>query len=81
MYQNFENEILGDERKKNIWIILKSITVYNSINTFVAKDGFSPSRERTVKCAPFNPLTLRPGKTGLTNLEIYYLQKHFLENI
>ena len=27
-----------------------------------------------------NPLTLRPAKTGLTNLEIYYLQKHFLEN-
>ena len=28
-----------------------------------------------------NPLTLRAAKTGLTNLEIYYLQKHFLENI
>ena len=28
----------------------------------------------------FKPLTLRPAKTGLTNLEIYYLQKHFLEN-
>ena len=27
-----------------------------------------------------NPLTLRPAKTGLTNLEIYYLQRHFMEN-
>ena len=28
---------------------------------------------------PLNPLALRPAKTDLTNLEIYYLQKHFLE--
>ena len=27
-----------------------------------------------------NPLTLRPTKRGLTNLEIFYLQKYFLEN-
>ena len=29
----------------------------------------------------FNPLKLRPAKTGLTNLEMYYSRKHFLENI
>ena len=29
----------------------------------------------------FNPLKLRPAETGLTNLEIYYSRKHFLENI
>ena len=29
----------------------------------------------------FNPLTLRAAKTGLTILEIFYLQMHFLENI
>ena len=28
-----------------------------------------------------NPLTLRAAKTGLTILEIFYLQKHFLESI
>ena len=28
-----------------------------------------------------NPLTLTAAKTGLTNLEIYYFQTHFLENI
>ena len=28
-----------------------------------------------------NPLTLRAAKTGLTIWEIFYLQKHFLENI
>ena len=27
-----------------------------------------------------NPLTLKPAKSGLTNLEIYYLRKHFPEN-
>ena len=28
-----------------------------------------------------NPFTLRAAKSGLTILEIFYLQKHFLENI
>ena len=28
-----------------------------------------------------NSLTLRAAKTGLTNLELYYLQMHFMENI
>ena len=28
-----------------------------------------------------NPFTLREAKTGLMNLEIVYLQKHFLENV
>ena len=28
-----------------------------------------------------NPLTLRVAKTGLTILEIFYLQKHILENM
>ena len=29
----------------------------------------------------FNPFTLRAAKTGLTILMIFFLQKHFLENI
>ena len=29
----------------------------------------------------FNPFTLRAVKRGLTIMEIFYLQKHFLENI
>ena len=29
----------------------------------------------------FNPFTLRTAKTGLTNLEIFFYQKDFLENI
>ena len=28
-----------------------------------------------------NPFTPREAKTGLMNLEIVYLQKHFLENV
>ena len=29
----------------------------------------------------FNPFTLRTAKRGLTILEIFYLPKHFLEDI
>ena len=28
-----------------------------------------------------NPFTLRAAKTGLTTLEIFYLEKYYLENI
>ena len=31
--------------------------------------------------ASFNPLMLRAAKRGLMILNIFYLQKHFLENI
>ena len=34
-----------------------------------------------MECCEFNPLPLRAAKTGLTILEIFHLQKHFLENI
>ena len=35
----------------------------------------------TISVGSLNPLTLGAAKTGLTILEIFYLQKHFLENI
>ena len=34
-----------------------------------------------VVCGDFNTLTLRAAKRGLTILEIFNLQTHFLENI
>ena len=34
-----------------------------------------------ILCSAVNPFTLRTAKRGLTILEIFYLQKHFLENI
>ena len=43
------------------------------------KANFSLDIQTKQKWDYINPLTLRPAKTGLTNLEIYYLQKHFLE--
>ena len=35
----------------------------------------------TLMVSGLNPFTLRAAKTGLTILEVFYEQKHFLENI
>ena len=37
--------------------------------------------EQGQKSGSLNPFTLRAPKTVLTILEIFYLQKHFLENM
>ena len=43
--------------------------------------GFCTSGSIILMIFPFNPITLRAAKRGLTILEIFHLQKHFLENI
>ena len=41
---------------------------------------YGESKTSLLYCNQFNPLTPRAAKRGLSNLEIFYLQKYFLEN-
>ena len=50
------------------------------IGLFQTEKGFFSRLHHKEINFSVNPLTLRAAKRGLTNLEIFYLQKYFLEN-
>ena len=51
------------------------------LDIIALRHGFDTLERLAGKLQCFNPFTLRGAKRGLMILEIFFLQKHFAENI